>query len=75
MNRAIRDRISLAEDNEDLMHKVSVRNSEVIENLGQLDLLLTDKTGTLTSNNMRIKRIYCDKKIFGIDPSEVTFDD
>ena len=58
----------------DLKHKVRLRNSETIENLGHLDLLLTDKTGTLTCNNMKIKNIYCDKKIFGILPSE-EFDD
>jgi P-type E1-E2 ATPase len=32
-----------------------VRNSDIVENLGQLAVLLTDKTGTLTENVMVLK--------------------
>ena len=70
MNRVIRNRVFVTDESEDLAHQVTVRNLEVLENMGQLDLLLTDKTGTLTSNNMKIKSIYCDKKIFPIMPSD-----
>ena len=54
-------------DYENIKYPVKVRNPNLIENLGEIDLLLTDKTGTLTSNNMRIKSIYCDNKIFGVE--------
>ena len=32
--------------------------SSVLENLGQLDLFMTDKTGTLTLSNLRLKGLY-----------------
>lgn len=60
----------LAGEGEDLSHSVVVKDTEVLENLGQLDLVLTDKTGTLTNNNMVIRSIYCDKKIFGIQQED-----
>ena len=52
-----------------------MRSTEVLEDIGQLDLLLTDKTGTLTKNNMLIKAIYCEKKIFGIEAEFEDSDD
>ena len=35
-----------------------MRNSELLEELGQVSFLYTDKTGTLTKNEMILKSIY-----------------
>ena len=39
-------------------------NSEIIENLGQIDLCICDKTGTITENSLNLKRIYVDNLTF-----------
>ncbi|QQG44267.1 MAG: cation-translocating P-type ATPase [Candidatus Roizmanbacteria bacterium] len=44
--------------------KAVVRRLEAIEAIGNITLIATDKTGTLTSNDMRIKEILTDGKIF-----------
>lgn len=40
---------------------------EMIENLGSVDLLLTDKTGTLTKPGMRLAAIIFRSRVFNID--------
>ena len=50
--------------------KVQVRNSEVLENLGEINLLLTDKTGTLTKNQMILRNIYCDNRVWEMEATE-----
>jgi P-type E1-E2 ATPase len=42
-------------------------NSQIIENLGQINLLLTDKTGTLTQGVMTMKKIYVDEQDWNLD--------
>lgn len=37
---------------------MQILNPQVIENLGQINLLLTDKTGTLTVGKMKLKNIW-----------------
>ena len=44
-----------------------VRNSNVPEELGRVNYLLTDKTGTLTQNEMRFKKLHCGKAFFRED--------
>ncbi|KAI4293224.1 phospholipid-translocating ATPase [Pancytospora philotis] len=39
-------------------HKSICRNSNVIEDLGMIDYVLTDKTGTLTKNSMTLKHFH-----------------
>jgi phospholipid-translocating ATPase len=42
-----------------------VRNSDIPEELGRLDFILTDKTGTLTKNEMVFKKIHFGSMLFG----------
>jgi P-type E1-E2 ATPase len=37
---------------------MQILNPQVIENLGQINLLLSDKTGTLTVGKMKLKNIW-----------------
>jgi P-type E1-E2 ATPase len=46
--------------------RVFFRNSQVIENLGKVDLVMTDKTGTLTENEMILRRFYVDGKVWNV---------
>lgn len=45
------------------------RNSDLIEELGQVEFVFSDKTGTLTQNKMEFKKCQIDNLVFG-DPSE-----
>jgi len=45
----------------------NVRNSDLIEELGQVEFVFSDKTGTLTCNVMEFKRCYIDNKSYGSD--------
>lgn len=44
-----------------------VRSAEICENLGQIEYIFSDKTGTLTRNVMELKQFFVsDKQIYGI---------
>ena len=43
--------------------KAIVRKLASIEGIGNITLIATDKTGTLTSNNMEVKQVWFDEKI------------
>lgn len=49
------------------MPEAVVRNSDIPEELGRLDFILTDKTGTLTKNEMVFKKIHFGSMLFGRD--------
>ncbi|KAI8927668.1 hypothetical protein BC831DRAFT_451768 [Entophlyctis helioformis] len=47
-----------------------VRTSTIPEELGRIDYLLTDKTGTLTKNDMELKRLHMGTISYGADSME-----
>lgn len=47
--------------------KTIVRQLNAIETMGSLTLIATDKTGTLTTNKMEVKKIWVDEKIYDVN--------
>ena len=43
----------------------SCRNSDLIEEMGQVEFIFSDKTGTLTQNKMEFKRVSVGGKKYG----------
>ena len=43
------------------------RESGIIEELGQIDFLFSDKTGTLTMNQMEFKKSFINGKVYGVE--------
>lgn len=60
----------IMESDESMYHKATesackVRSSGLCEDLGQVDFVLSDKTGTLTQNEMCFKACYVDGQTYG----------
>ncbi|CAG9334360.1 unnamed protein product [Blepharisma stoltei] len=49
--------------------KILFNTEDINENLGQVEYICADKTGTLTENNLRLKACYVDKKVYTSDDS------
>ena len=47
------------------LHYASVRNSDLIEELGQVQFVFSDKTGTLTQNKMEFKKSQVAGRVIG----------
>ena len=45
--------------------KMACRTVSINEELGQIEYILTDKTGTLTCNKMEFKNVVVGKEIYG----------
>ena len=58
----------IAKDDEifykEINKRCSVKNSDLIEELGQVQFIFSDKTGTLTSNQMELKKFSIVDEIF-----------
>lgn len=50
------------------------RNSNIPEDLGRLQYLITDKTGTLTQNEMILKKVCTEVAIFETDDPNQTLE-
>ncbi len=46
--------------------KALVRKLNVVESVGAVDIICTDKTGTLTENEMTVVKVFVDKKTFDV---------
>ncbi len=44
-----------------------VRRLKAVETLGSVDVICTDKTGTLTKNEMTVKKIYANSSVFEVE--------
>lgn len=53
-----------------LKKKCGVLNTSVLEELGVVECILTDKTGTLTSNEMVFKTIAIGQRVYNSDTLE-----
>lgn len=51
--------------NPELCVGCEVQSSNLHEELGQIDTVFTDKTGTLTKNEMKLKAFYTNKNEYG----------
>ena len=60
-----------AEIYDSFINKPSICHStDLIEELGQVEFIFSDKTGTLTQNNMILKKCYVGEKFYGSDTNE-----
>uniref|UniRef100_A0A336KXN3 Phospholipid-transporting ATPase n=1 Tax=Culicoides sonorensis TaxID=179676 RepID=A0A336KXN3_CULSO len=57
--------------NDEEIRGTVVRSTTIPEELGRISYLLTDKTGTLTQNEMIFKKIHCGTVAFGNDSFDV----
>lgn len=57
----------LAMYNDENGEGVKVRNSSIVEDLGQVEYVLSDKTGTMTQNKMELRSIFVAGEVFQLN--------
>jgi len=62
-------------NNDEKIEGSIARNSNIPEDLGRLSYLITDKTGTLTQNEMLLKKVCTEFAIFESDDPNRDFED
>lgn len=65
MARSINRDVKMFFAEEDDMNFAVTRNSDLIEELGQVEFVFSDKTGTLTQNKMEFKKCHVANQLFG----------
>lgn len=59
---------------DDSIEGTLARNSNIPEDLGRLSYLITDKTGTLTQNEMLLKKIATEQAMFDTEDPDLNFE-
>jgi phospholipid-translocating ATPase len=57
-------------NNDETIPETVARNSNIPEDLGRLSYLITDKTGTLTQNEMVLKKVCSEDAIFNVEDQD-----
>lgn len=52
-----------------IRHKALVKKLPAVETLGSVTVICSDKTGTLTQNQMTVKEIFCDGILYSVEGS------
>lgn len=52
--------------------KAVIRRLAVVESLGSVDTICTDKTGTLTKNTMTVERVFVDNRILDVETMDMS---
>ncbi len=52
-------------------NKALIRKLNVVESIGAVDIICTDKTGTITKNEMTVVFLYLNNKVLGVDAVEL----
>ena len=46
--------------------KIQIKNLNNLENFGQVNICVTDKTGTLTKNDLVVRKLYTDGRVWDL---------
>ena len=58
-----------------LQRQVMINKPNILENLGAIQIIVTDKTGTLTTSRLILRSIFCQGKIWGVCENSTQLND